>query len=150
MRRHSERAAHHLFDRHQRSYQLVLHIEQHYGVLTPRNTTTNWATPELEGDLNQRSQISPTDCTWHKTPMALEKRVQERDVGKRRPKECFKCGEHGRFAVVCPTKKQRLTLTCKNQLVNVEEKVTSDTNEYIEATSTEEILEGSQLPVCVI
>lgn len=132
------------------AYQLELRLEQQCGNPTTWKSTPNWSTLMSKGSSSRRNQTSLTDRTWYRMPVTPDKRVQDRDAGKNRPKEYYKCGGCGHFAMVCPTKEQRLALNCQNMTTTADDKVTSDTEEDTKATGPKEIQQGSQLLVCVI
>lgn len=107
------------------------------GTPTPKNTTAPQPTaPQVERATNQ-------------SYVTLDRSKLECHSSKSKPKECYKCKGKGHFTLVCPTREQRHTLTCENQLMSEEGRVCSNPNEENEET-IEEVLEGSKLPVCVI
>jgi hypothetical protein len=66
--------------------------------------------------------------------------------------ECFKYGGQGHFAVVCPTWDQKFTLVCGNTAPKAESNNNAPPSEDDDSDEKvlEEVLKGSQLPVCVI
>jgi hypothetical protein len=64
--------------------------------------------------------------------------------------ECYKCGGRGHFAVVCPTREMRSSLLCEDEPIEMDDSQETDVEQQEDATSPEEILEGSNLPLCVI
>lgn len=67
-----------------------------------------------------------------------------------RPKECYTCGGKGHFAVVCPTRDQKLALASDNAEVTGERQGDIAWDEETEEVSINEVLERSKLPLCVI
>lgn len=80
----------------------------------------------------------------------LEKATSELGIAHNKPKECYKCGGKGHFAVVYITLDQKLVLTCENQNTAIEGHQEIDSKEGVEEVFVEEVFESSKLPLCVI
>ncbi|KAK0608461.1 hypothetical protein LWI29_031021 [Acer saccharum] len=65
--------------------------------------------------------------------------------------QCYKCKGRGHFAVVCPTRDQRVAYVCEKDLVFDDDKIDHDEGHIQEEIdSEEERLQATDLPICVI
>jgi len=64
--------------------------------------------------------------------------------------DCFKFGGWGHYAVVCPTRDQKFTLMCGDTAPKLVDQQPPSEKSYSDEEVVEEVLEGSQLPMCVI
>jgi hypothetical protein len=64
--------------------------------------------------------------------------------------ECYRCGGHGHFAVVYPTKEQKPILLCEEDTNIPDTTSDQDIHELAKDDALEERLDGSSLPLCII
>jgi len=67
--------------------------------------------------------------------------------------ECYRCRGRGHYAVVCPTRDQKFTMICEEMEPQTEPEALPSTavmQEDHNTEETEEVLECSNLPLCVI
>lgn len=106
------------------AYQLALCLEQPTRGSPARRSVQNWNNMAQRGNTtftnrnasggSDRYTSRPATNQEHGEPDREDKRGKvvmggRYDKGKG---ECFKCGGRGHFAVVCPTRDQKLTLVC--------------------------------------
>jgi hypothetical protein len=141
------------------AYQLALRVEQQ--LQTSKRTQTRWDSPMMRGSNpplsrtvlgnNHERPTANNTLGWKSNE---ERRHRESRGAKtdRAKDECYKCGGRGHYAIVCPTKDQKFTLVC-GEGITQEQPINMD-NTLVETQDEdhddEEILAGSNLPVCVI
>ncbi|KAK0595935.1 hypothetical protein LWI29_011206 [Acer saccharum] len=66
--------------------------------------------------------------------------------------QCYKCKGYGHFAIVCPTRDKRVAYICEKELLLESEDEPSEDHTHPETPEVEEeeILEATDLPICVI
>lgn len=144
------------------AYQLATRIEQQLRSFTPRpNTASNWNIAANKG--SQPFNKVPSTFIPNKSTMkssSISGRTQQnRDergklvVGPRSKKgkeECYCCGGRGHFAIVCPTREHKHVFLCNEEGETTTSGHQLETQGEIDAEVSEEQLDGSNLPLCVI
>ncbi|KAK0592515.1 hypothetical protein LWI29_020549 [Acer saccharum] len=138
------------------AYQIALQIERQnsgntrrlpYNELERQNSGNTRRFPYTDSGNIRSTLRQPADAT--KGGAVGDNKGKAKAFGE--GPQCYKCKGFGHFAVVCPTRDQRVAYVCeKDLLFEEEEDVNNDVGDQEEAESEEERLQATNLPICVI
>jgi hypothetical protein len=145
------------------AYQLALRVEQQQRSISIRRTFQGWGNLPPRGPTTTRPTSSGLERFPNKAGIQTDRNTVEREdmkgkaVASNRPEkgkeECYRCGGRGHYAVVCPTRDQKFTMICEEMESQTEPEALPSTTAMQEDHNTEvleEVLECSNLPLCVI